>query len=83
MQRFVPAVVVQYKCMVRSHRMRGRRKYQRVRPNLIPCPNLVLFVSTTVCCAGRSATRYRAVREPLPRVPTAFHGSKFVRGELT
>ena len=44
--------------------------------------NLVLFASTTVCCAGRPATRYRAAREPLPRVPTAFQGSKCVRGEL-
>ena len=51
-------------------------------PNLIPCFNLVLFASTTVCCAGRSATRYRAAREPLPCVPTAFQGSKCVRGEL-
>jgi len=31
-----------------------------------------LFTSTTVFCAGRPATRYRAAREPLPRVPTAF-----------
>jgi len=55
---------------------------QRIRPNLVPCPNLVLFVSTTVCCAGRSATRYRAAREPLPRVTTAFQGSKCLRGGL-
>jgi len=27
-------------------------------------------------------TRYRAVRETLPRVPTAFQGSKCVRGGL-
>jgi len=27
-------------------------------------------------------TRYRAVREPLPRAPTAFQGSKCVRGGL-
>ena len=65
----------------------GRRgsshaKQQRVRPNLVPCPNLVFFASTTVCCAGRSATRYRAARETLPRVPTAFQGSKCVRGGL-
>jgi len=31
---------------------------------------------------GRSATRYRVAREPFPRVPTAFQGSKCVRGEL-
>jgi len=31
--------------------------------------NLVLFASTTVSCAGRPATRYRAAREPLPCVP--------------
>jgi len=43
---------------------------------------LVLFASTTVSCAGRSATRYQAAREPLPRVPTAFQGSKCVRGGL-
>jgi len=55
---------------------------QRVRPNLVPCPNLVLFASTPVCCAGRPATRYRAAREHLPRVPTAFQCSKCVRGEL-
>jgi len=36
----------------------------------------------TVCCAGRPATRYQAAREPLPRVPTAFQGSKCVRGGL-
>jgi len=41
-----------------------------------------LFASTTVCCAGRPATRYRAARETLPRVPTAFQGSKCVLGEL-
>jgi len=58
------------------------RYEQRVRPNLVPCPNLVLFASTTVCCAGRPATRYRAAREPLPRVPTAFQGSKCVCGGL-
>jgi len=52
------------------------------RPNLVPCFNLVLFASTTVCCAGRPAARYRAARGALPRVPTAFQGSKFVRGEL-
>jgi len=55
-------------------------RHQRVRPNLVPCPNLILFASTTVCCAGRPATRYRAAREPLPRVPTAFQGSKCVCG---
>ena len=32
--------------------------------------------------AGCPATRYRAAREPLPRVPTAFQGSTCVRGEL-
>jgi len=32
------------------------------------------------CRDGRSATRYRAAREPLPRVPTAFQGSNCVRG---
>ena len=49
---------------------------------MVPCPNSVLFASTTVSCAGRPATRYRAAREALPRVPTAFQGSKCVRGEL-
>jgi len=49
---------------------------------LVPCPNLVLSASTTVCCAGRPATRYQAAREPLPRVPTAFQGSNCVRGGL-
>jgi len=34
------------------------------------------------CRDGRSATRYRAAREPLPRVPTAFQGSNCVRGGL-
>jgi len=34
------------------------------------------------CLDGRSATRYRAAREPLPRVPTAFQGSNCVRGGL-
>jgi len=43
---------------------------------------LVLFASTTVCCTGRPATRYRAAREHPPRAPTAFQGSKCVRGEL-
>jgi len=37
-----------------------------VRPNLVPCSDLVLFASTTVCCAGRPTTRYRAAREPPP-----------------
>jgi len=55
---------------------------QRVRPNLVPCFNLVLFASTTVCCTGRSATRYRVARETLPRVPAAFQGSNCVRGGL-
>jgi len=32
------------------------------------------------CRDGRSATRYRAARETLPRVPTAFQGSNSVRG---
>jgi len=49
---------------------------------LVPCFDLVLVASTTVCCAGRSATRYRATREPLPCVPTAFQGSKCVGREL-
>ena len=49
---------------------------------MVPCPNLVLFASTIVSCAGRSATRYRAVRESLPCVPTDFQGSKCVRGVL-
>jgi len=33
-------------------------------------------------CAGRSATNYRVVREPLPRMPTAFQGSQCVRGGI-
>jgi len=45
-------------------------------------PNVVLFASTSVSCAGHTGTRYWAAREPLPRVPTAFPGSKCVRGEL-
>ena len=57
--------------------------YQRVRLNFVPWFNLVLFASTTVCCAGRPTTRYRAAREPLPRVSTALQGSKCVRRELT
>jgi len=50
--------------------------------NLVPCFNFVLFASTTVCCTGRPATRYRAAKEPLPRVPTAFQVSKCARGGL-
>jgi len=49
---------------------------------MVPCFNLALFASTTVCCAGRPATCYRAARGALRRVPTAFQGSKCVRGEL-
>ena len=41
-----------------------------------------MFAKKSVCRAGRPAPRYRAAREPLPRVPTAFQGSKFVRREL-
>jgi len=41
-----------------------------------------MFAKTSVCRAGRPATRYRDAREPLPRVPTAFQGSKCVRGGL-
>jgi len=55
---------------------------QSVGPNLVPRPNLVLFASTTVYCAGRPATRYRAARGLLTRVSTAFQGSKCVRGGL-
>jgi len=36
----------------------------------VSCSSLVLFASTTVCCTGRPATRYRSKRGPLPRVPT-------------
>jgi len=43
---------------------------------------LVFFASTTVCCAGRPASGYRAAKEPLPRVPTAFQGLKCARGGL-
>jgi len=50
---------------------------------LVPCPDLVLFASTTVCCARRPTTLYRAAREPLPRVSKAVEGSKCVRRELT
>ena len=39
-------------------------------------------LTTSVCCAGSPMTRYREAREPLPRVPTAFQGSKCVRGGL-
>jgi len=52
-------------------------EHRRVKPF-----NLVLFASTTVCCAGRPATRYQAAREPRPRLPTAFQDSTCVRREL-
>ena len=55
---------------------------QRLRPNLVPCFYFVLLASTTVCCTGRPATRYRVARESHLRVPTAFQGSRCVRREL-
>ena len=45
--------------------------------------SLPAYASTAVCCAGRPAACYRAAREPLPRVPTAFQVSKCVRGGLS
>jgi len=37
--------------------------------------NFILFPSTTGCCAGRPATRYRAAREPLLRGLTHGFGA--------
>jgi len=52
------------------------RAFLRVGLYLVRCPNLVLFACANVCCAGRPAPRYWAAREPPPRVPKAFQGSK-------
>jgi len=68
------------RCQVRNG-VTQARGYQSVRPNLVPCPNVVVLARTTVCGAGRPATRYRAARKPLPRVPIAFQGWPCVRGE--
>jgi len=38
--------------------------------------------AVVVQSSDRHTTHYRAAREPLPRVPTAFQGSKCVRGGL-
>jgi len=38
-------------------------------PNLVLCFTLILFASTTVCCAGRPATCYGAARDPPPPPP--------------
>jgi len=45
---------------------------------LVPCFNLVLFASTTVCCAGRPATRYRVNprADSFPRLEMRARGAQ-------
>jgi len=62
------------------HSCRAHSKMWFRRP--VGSPERHFWVNPSGCCAGRPATRYRAARETLPRVPTAFQGSKYVRRKL-
>ena len=72
-------VVISFLFAKRSRYLRGGKESPY--PDFVRRFNLVLFASTAVCCAGRPAACYWAAREALPRVPTAFQGSKCMRGE--